>query len=163
MPRRRKNADYLRFVADEIGQVDPQPGEDEELEARLPALQHGERLAEAAGEATQLLRGDGGALDRIAQASAALAKVAGIDPALDELAAAPRRPCPRSPTTCRRTPARTATASSTIPRRSTRCSRGSSALSGLKKKYGPRLEDVLARARATRSRRSRRTMRARRR
>jgi DNA repair protein RecN (Recombination protein N) len=82
-----RNADYLRFLADEIDRVNPQPGEDAELEARLPSLQHAERLAEAAGEATQLLRGDGGAIDRVAVAVAALSKVGEIDPALDALAA----------------------------------------------------------------------------
>ncbi len=86
MAEAARNTDYLRFVADEIGRVDPKPGEDEELEARLPALKHGERLAEAAGEASRLLRDDDGALDRIGEASTALAKVAGIDPALDVLA-----------------------------------------------------------------------------
>lgn len=81
-----QRADYLRFVSEEIGRVSPTPDEDAELEARLPALQHGERLAEAASEASALLRGDGGALDRIAMAASALGRVEGIDPALDLLA-----------------------------------------------------------------------------
>ena len=157
-----RNADYLRFVADEIDRVDPQPGEDDELEARLPALQHAERLAEAAGEATQLLRGDGGALDRIAEASAALAKVAGIDPALDALAArlAERRGAGR-----RRRPPRLRAYRDSVehdPAALDEVLSRLSALSGLKKKYGPRLDDVLgARERGAR-RRSRRTTRAKR-
>ena len=81
-----RNADYLRFVVDEIDRVDPKPGEDEELEARLPALQHGERLAKCAAEAAVELRGDGGAMDRAARAAELLGRMAGIDPALDELA-----------------------------------------------------------------------------
>ena len=80
-----RNSDYLRFVADEISRVDPKPGEDAEIEARLPALQHAEKLAQAAGEAVQLLRGDGAATDRLALAQAALERVADIDPALDAL------------------------------------------------------------------------------
>lgn len=82
-----RNADYLRFVIDEIDRIAPQPGEDAALEARLPALQHGERLSQAAGAAVDLLRGDGGALDRLSEAGAALARVSGIDPTLDALAA----------------------------------------------------------------------------
>ena len=66
--------------------MDPVPGEDEALEARLPALQHGEQLAAAADGAVEALRGDGGALDAVAAAAASLARVERIDPALDELA-----------------------------------------------------------------------------
>jgi DNA repair protein RecN (Recombination protein N) len=138
-----RNADYLRFVADEVDRVDPQPGEDEALESRLPALQHAERLAEAAQEATQLLRGDGGALDRIAVAAAALGKVGDIDPSLDELAGrladvsamaddvslelrSYRDGIEHDPAALDAVLARL------------------QELSGLVKKYGPRLEDVIA-------------------
>jgi DNA repair protein RecN (Recombination protein N) len=81
-----RNSDYLRFVADEIDAVDPKPDEDAQIEARLPALQHAERLSDAASEAFDLVRGDGGATDLLATAQAALGKVAGIDPAIDTLA-----------------------------------------------------------------------------
>ncbi len=138
-----RDADYLRFVADEIGRVDPQPGEDVALEARVPALQHGERLAEAADEAAQLLRGDGGALDGLARASVALGKVADIDPALDELAARLGEAY-----------AIADDASSGIRAYRDGVEHDSAALdavlgrltvlSGLAKKYGPRLEDVIA-------------------
>jgi DNA repair protein RecN (Recombination protein N) len=137
-----RNSDYLRFVAEEIDRVDPQPGEDDELEARLPALQHGERLAETAGEVTQLLRGEGGALDRVAEASAALEKVAGIDPALDELAvrlgdvAALADDVSADVRAYRDRIEHDPAALDTVLSRL-------SALSGLKKKYGPRLADVI--------------------
>lgn len=78
-------ADYLRFVTREIEAVAPQPGEDDEIRRRLPAMEHGERLAAAANEAFAALRGDGGAGDVLAQAQSALARVVGLDPALDEL------------------------------------------------------------------------------
>ncbi|MDZ4169118.1 MAG: DNA repair protein RecN [Coriobacteriia bacterium] len=81
------DADRLRFLVDEVDKVAPAPGEDEMIEARLPAWTHAERLAEAASEAVGLLRGDGGALDAVSAAQAALARLAGIDPALDDLAA----------------------------------------------------------------------------
>ena len=80
-----KNVDHLRFIAEDIARIDPKPDEDAEIESRLPALQHAERLAGAASEAVQHVRGDGAATDRLAFAQAALDKVGGIDPALDEL------------------------------------------------------------------------------
>jgi len=138
-----KNADYLRFVADEIGRVEPLPGEDDALEARLPALQHGERLAEAASDATNLLRGDGGALDRIALASAALSRVADIDPALDELSARLAGVSALGDdvsTEMRTYRDRIEHDPAALDGVLTRLSE----LSGLKKKHGPRLEDVLA-------------------
>lgn len=81
-----RSAEHHRFVADEIGAVAPQPGEDDELEARVPSLQHAEQLAEAARDAAAMLRDEGGALDSIARAVSALSRVSGIDPALDVLA-----------------------------------------------------------------------------
>lgn len=83
---RERRADYLRFVISEIGAVSPEPDEDRVIERKLPALRHGERLAESANEARSALRGDGGAVDSMARASAALSHVDGLDPDLDELA-----------------------------------------------------------------------------
>lgn len=138
-----RNADYLRFVADEIGTVDPKPGEDEEIEARLPALQHAERLAAAATEAVQLVRGDGGATDRLAMAAAALAKVGGIDPTLDALSerlgeAAALADDAGAGLREYRDAVRDDPASldALLARHAE--------LNGLMRKYGPRLEDVIA-------------------
>ena len=139
-----RDTDYLRFVADEIDRADPKAGEDELLEARLPPLQHAERLEGAASEAAALLRGDGGAMDRAAEAAAALSKVSGIDTRLDALAQ------------------RAAEVSAVLDDlggelRSYRDSvehdpsaleevlRRLGELSGLARKYGPRLDDVLRR------------------
>lgn len=137
-----RDMDQLHFVAEEISRVDPVYGEDEALEARVPALQHGERLAEAAAEATQLLRGDGGASDRIAQASVTLARVAGIDPGLDALADRLGEAYALLDDTgtdlrayrdgVEHDPAALDTVLSRL-----------SSLGGLMKRYGPRLEDVL--------------------
>lgn len=137
-----RNADYLRFMASEIEAVDPQPREDDELASRLPALQHAERLAEAADAAARSLRGDGGAMDRLAEAAAALARVDGIDPALDEIATRTdeliavaddigtaareyRDGLERDPEALEATMSRL------------------NALAGLMKKYGPTLDEVL--------------------
>ena len=80
------DADRLRRLVDEVDAVGPLPGEDAELEARLPALKHAERLSEAAATVVSAVRGDQGASDRLAEAAAALSRVAGIDPALDAVA-----------------------------------------------------------------------------
>ncbi len=80
-----REAEHLRFVVAEIGRVDPRRGEDAEIDARLPALAHAERLSAAASEVVAALRADGAALDSVSEAVAALARVEGIDPALDEM------------------------------------------------------------------------------
>jgi DNA repair protein RecN (Recombination protein N) len=137
-----RRSDYLRFVLDEIAAVEPSPGEDEELEKRLPALMHAESLAEAARAAHSLTRGDGGAVDSIATALDLLQRVEGLDPALDALAErlagasaelddagaevrAYAEAVEHDPGVLDEVQARLA------------------ALSGLKKKYGPSLELVL--------------------
>lgn len=81
-----RRLDYLRFVDNEISSARLTEGEDEELERRMPALRHGEKLASAAAESYGLLHEDGGVSDAIASARAALARVSGLDPALDALA-----------------------------------------------------------------------------
>jgi DNA repair protein RecN (Recombination protein N) len=141
-----RRIDYLRFVASEITEANPLPGEDAELDARLPSLRHGERLAAAANEAAALLRSDGGASDVVAGAIAALSRVARLDPALDllterladaqavvdDLGLAVRRygeGIEYDPVTLDRIESRL------------------SVLGALKKKYGPGLDDVLETAR----------------
>ncbi|MBI5230984.1 MAG: DNA repair protein RecN [Coriobacteriales bacterium] len=141
-----RRADYLRFVAEEIGRSDPQPGEDEAIEARLPALRHSERLLEGAHEAVEALRGEGGASDRLGAAMSALERLDGVDPALDAIAdevraaatalddagqalRAYRDGVEADPVALDRAESRLAE------------------LTGLVKKYGPTLDDVL-RARA---------------
>ena len=137
-----RESGYLRFVADEISAVDPQLGEDEELSARLPALQHGEKLSAAADAAFSAVRDEGGAADSIASARASLDALRGVDPCLDALAEALadvgagledvgielrqyRDRIEHDPRALDDVMARLAT------------------LSGLKKKYGPTLDDVI--------------------
>jgi DNA repair protein RecN (Recombination protein N) len=74
------------FVLREINAVDPQPDEYEQLKAQLPVLQNGEDLARATSSAVDLLRGDGAALDALAQAASELETLRCIDPKLDGLA-----------------------------------------------------------------------------
>lgn len=81
-----RQADYLRFVVSEIDGVAPSVGEDDEIERRLPALKHADRLSATCAEALAALREDGGATDAVATTAAALSRVSGLDPALDAIA-----------------------------------------------------------------------------
>jgi DNA repair protein RecN (Recombination protein N) len=83
---RERQLDYLRFQAEEIDSVGPVAGEDAELEAVLPRLRHGEKLASAASAAWRSLRSDDGATDSTGEALASLHAVEGVDPRLDEIA-----------------------------------------------------------------------------
>ncbi|MDR1014081.1 MAG: AAA family ATPase [Coriobacteriales bacterium] len=129
----------------------PQPGEYEELEQRLPVLRNGEGLALASQTALDALRGEGGgsgaegagALDALAAAGRALAQQAGLDVRLDALASqlesvaitaddlaaslrAYREDVEFDPQALEEAHARLG------------------ALEGLRKRYGPRMEDVFA-------------------
>jgi DNA repair protein RecN (Recombination protein N) len=82
---RDRRTDYLRFQMADIDAVAPAPGEDDELNARLPRLRHGERLTAAAGAAFEALKGESGASDSLTAALASLGGASGLDPALDAL------------------------------------------------------------------------------
>ncbi|MCL2024394.1 MAG: DNA repair protein RecN [Coriobacteriia bacterium] len=86
-----------RIALAEIKRIDPQPNEDDELAAILPALQNAEAFSEALGEAVEALRGgesrgDGGAqgasgaVDRLAHACNVLSAVTEHDARLAEVA-----------------------------------------------------------------------------
>ncbi len=138
-----RRSGYLRYVADEIAAVDPCAGEDEAISARLPALQHGERLIAAAADAVSSLRDEAGAADSLARALMALESVAGVDPALDALAASLAEVAEslddigsdlrRYRDAIEHDPQALDVAMSRL-----------SELAALKKKYGPTLADVLA-------------------
>jgi DNA repair protein RecN (Recombination protein N) len=76
----------LQAILEEIDRVAPEPGEDEEIAARLPRLRHGEKLAAASSAAHRAITEEGGATERLGDASGSLAHVTGIDPALDAIA-----------------------------------------------------------------------------
>jgi DNA repair protein RecN (Recombination protein N) len=138
------DADALRFLISEVDAVAPVAGEDVQLESRLPSLTHAEKLSQAAAAVVALLRGDDGALDRIGQAREALAKVAGIDPALDEIAARLGEAatltddCGQSARVYRDSVEHDPEALDTVQARL-------AALSGIAKRFGPTLDDVIRR------------------
>jgi DNA repair protein RecN (Recombination protein N) len=79
-----------RRVVGEMEATSPRPGEYEELERQLPILRNGEALALASQTALEALRGTDarpGALDALAGAHRALGAEAGTDARLDDLAA----------------------------------------------------------------------------
>ena len=87
--------DEARFVMKRIGEVNPKPGEYEDLLADLARAEHAEALFAAAENAYNALSGDGfgagvgdgaGAADLLVRAAGALEGVAKHDPKLGELA-----------------------------------------------------------------------------
>ncbi len=83
---RRRRADLLRFQLEEIDAAKPRPGEDEELEERLPRLKNAERLRALADAAYGLLYAEeDAALSLLTKAERALADLARIDPAAGRL------------------------------------------------------------------------------
>ena len=64
-----------RFAYERICDVDPKPGEYEELEERLPRFEHAEALAGCAHEAAEALSGEGGSLDALNAAISELSRM----------------------------------------------------------------------------------------
>ena len=139
---RERQLDYLRFQVGEIRSADPHEGEDDEIEALLPALRHGEKLTEAASAAYHALHDDEGASDRIATASHALTAVAGLDPSLDALGEELAQVGAALEDAAARLRER-ADAVAHDPRELDEAESRLATLRGLKKKYGPSLAEVL--------------------
>ena len=77
--------EQAEFTVREIGAVDPQPDEYQQIEQQLPRLRNGEQLAQVSGEAYEALRGDGGILDTLSVTLRNLTRVSGFDGQLDHL------------------------------------------------------------------------------
>ena len=81
-----RRADYLRFVAREIEEIDPVIGEDDALDADIRRLAHAEELQGLAAQAAAAITGDDrAALTRLATVRRALASLVRIDPSLERL------------------------------------------------------------------------------
>jgi DNA repair protein RecN (Recombination protein N) len=74
--------DYLRFVHEELRQMDVKPGEMEAVQVKVQRIQAGEKLAKAVAEASAIVGEDGGIRDLAARAARSLQRMAAVDPAL---------------------------------------------------------------------------------
>jgi DNA repair protein RecN (Recombination protein N) len=84
---RERRLEMRSFQAREISEADPQPGEDERLEAELPRLKNASKLMELSDHACEvLLRQEGSAEETASKAARLLADMARIDPSLGEAA-----------------------------------------------------------------------------
>ena len=133
-----------RFALDRIGEVDPVPGEYEELEERLPRAEHAEALARCAHDASESLSGEGGTLDALNAAIAELSRMGSVDAKLaafaDELAGAA--------ITIEDTAAKLRRYRDSVdfdPAELAAAQERFSAFKGLLRQWGPRMEDVFAR------------------
>ncbi|BAH38906.1 MAG TPA: DNA repair protein RecN [Gemmatimonas aurantiaca] len=83
-----RRADYLRFLLQEISDVDPQPGEDESLDAEIRRLSHAEELQALTAQAAAAISGDErAALTRLTAVRRTLGSLTRIDPELERLSA----------------------------------------------------------------------------
>jgi DNA repair protein RecN (Recombination protein N) len=143
---RARELDVLRFGLDEIAEVEPAPGEDEELKAEESRLAHSESLALAAEEARQALVGEGdldAARTKVAGASSALRDASEHDPALDALGVRVLE----IGILLDEVGAELGAYSGGVelnPERLAAVQERRASLSGLQRKYGPTLDDVLA-------------------
>ncbi len=144
---RRAGAESLeeaRFVLARIEEVSPQEGEYEELMAELPRRENAEALARAALGAHEALSGDGGGIDAVVQAASLLESLAGVDARYGEAAQSLREACFVLEDVSRDVRSY-AEEAEFDPEALREAQERASALQGLMRSYGPRMEDVLAR------------------
>ena len=136
--------DEAAFVLRRIDEVDPREGELEELEAQLPRVEHGEALMSAALGARERLAGDDGACDALGDAVRSLGDAARFDERLSGWAS-----------TLESALLDIEDVASELrgyadevdfdPEELDRVQTRLAALEGLRRTYGPRMEDVLRR------------------
>ena len=132
------------FELRRIDEVDPQEGELEELEESLPRAEHAEALLRASEAAREAVSGDGGAADALSSAVQALREAARYDDALGSLA-----------DTLESSLIDIEDAGSQLrgyrdsveldPEELNRMQQRMAALQGLRRTFGPGMDDVLAR------------------
>lgn len=83
--QRLREMEWLRFEIEEIAKVAPRPNEFEELEAEIRKLSASEDLAHGIQACVSSLKGDSGALDRLADALAELSPLPRFDSSLSGL------------------------------------------------------------------------------
>lgn len=136
--------DEARFILKRIDEVNPQLGEYEQLMQDLQLAEHAEALMRAVTEARAALADDGGALDSLNIAAAALESVASVDANL----ATAGRELREAGYAIEDVAAQVRSYAGNLEFDPEQLEQGQerlSALQGLMRTYGPRMEDVLER------------------
>ncbi len=82
----RQRREFINFQLSEINNIDPQPGEDDMLNAEISKLEHFEEYHQNAGQFEYLLSGgDNAVISSLAEAMKLLDPLAGIDAEITEL------------------------------------------------------------------------------
>lgn len=137
-----RRADYLRFLSQEIAEVDPQPGEEEALDAEIRRLSHAEELQALTAQAAAAISGDErAALTRLASVRRTLGSLTRIDPELERLSAGFEGAVEALEELSRELETY-AEAVEADPSRLRVLERRREALLGVLRKHGPTLEDV---------------------
>ena len=132
-----------RFALERIGEVDPKPGEYEELEELLPSSEHAEVLVATANDAHASLASEGGALDAVNSAVAELSRMATVDRKLGDFADALSDAC-ISLEDCANELRSYRDGVAFDPRELARMRERYSDLKGLLRQWGPTMDDVFA-------------------
>lgn len=90
LEKAKEDEEYLRHVVEELEDLNPQEGEEEELSASRAEFMHAEKIAEALKDAIKALSDHGGVEGRIRNATRAVERVVEkasgkLDPVLDSL------------------------------------------------------------------------------
>lgn len=136
--------EVARFAYERICDVDPKPGEYEELEERLPRFEHAEALAGCAHEAAEALSGEGGSLDALNAAISELSRMGRVDAKLAEFA----DELTGAAITLEDAAAELRRYRDSVdfdPEELAQAQERFSAFKGLLRQWGPRMEDVFAR------------------
>lgn len=132
-----------RFALERIAEVDPKPGEYEELEELLPRSEHAEVLVATANDAHASLTSEGGALDAVNGAVAELSRMATVDRKLGDIADALSDAC-ISLEDCANELRAYRDGVAFDPRELARMRERYSDLKGLLRQWGPTMDDVFA-------------------
>lgn len=77
---RNRRIEYLSYAIDEIDQAALSPNEEQELRDESTLLSHSEKLFAEVNRSSELLKGDSGALSQLEQVESALSSVSDFDP-----------------------------------------------------------------------------------
>jgi DNA repair protein RecN (Recombination protein N) len=84
--RSKQDEDYLRFVLNELTELNPKEGEQQQLEQRLDELSHAETIQQASLQASHLLEGkEGSVADTLREIKSILAAAAKHHPTINAL------------------------------------------------------------------------------